>query len=483
MNKIYLNDSDFDELERLSMNLMPYKDNIVIGDYPILHDVQKPILVFGSLIGYSGKTIYEVKKNKIISRRSLEVLNRRFMALEARVNNDDIREEIIRFRNFYKRMLNQITEVEKDKPVSHDKMNDIFINSKWYIYERFSSFIGRKVIEFKNLSEDGSIEVEVKTAKVGMEPWIGKSYFDYTKNFLIILTSNKSQNNSLPTNYLIRVNGNATFIDLCLGHMTLINDVTINVVTKTIILKRILETNSAEPQHFKIEEQTKTLVSEPIYKFLYNRGLNRLTSPHSVIISNEKDFEQWHTENENIKRENRNNNIQGKYLIHYKRNVDNGFRIITDDLEITEKDNADIIARYSHKVGSGNTEVWEGSIIYSPITRALFLDLKGPIKRQQENDNISPIFLILNIPFGEREFNVLTGIVTGIRDDYGGSLGMMVVAEKMEIKNDKNDNNGINDNKGIIEQFFESFSANSSILPPSIPVANIDDLKRSMIKS
>lgn len=253
--------------------------------------------------------------------------------------------------------------------------------------------------------------------------------------------------------------------------MTFPNDVNHNVVTKTVVLEAIKGDVAPTPAHFNFSNpDIQENVKEGIYKFLYSRRLNRLTSPHNRLITNYNSLLEWHEENEEIKREARNENIKGTYDIFYKQH--NGFT--TDKLSIEENIEADLVAYYSHEVDRGKPQKWLGNVSYSPITRAVFISLQGSIKKQSNIENISTIFLILNIPSGERDFNVLTGIISGIKDDYAGSIGMLVVAAKHSDGYDPNKEGD------LLSRFFETYSGRASILPPGTPIATFDDLEKSI---
>jgi len=467
MGLIKLTREELGELEKIAIHLWDLKPELF---QEINSDPKKKINTarkLAAILGYNEKTIYEVIKSREISDRSLKVFSSNVEKLTAEKNSDA--EHALTF----------IERLLRKKELASQYANDIlhsFENTAWYIYSRSADSFERMIIKFGDLDFD-KIPVIVTMPEKGMFPWQGFAYTDATKKFLSIQTFNRGVPNALPTNYLIRINDTEEAIDICIGHMTFVSQIFQNVVTKTIVLEKVKDAHEhsarklydAEKDNLKPQD----MISSSISRYLNNEGAVRLTTPHSRIITNINQLEGWLNENEELKRDARNVNIPGEYQIFYKRNPED--KDLTDDkLDIRENSSADLEAFYFHKVDK--EQQWKGSVSYSPITRAIFIALSGPLKKNY-SENISSIFIILNLPSGERDFEVLTGIISGIRDNYDGSIGLLVVAVK-KSKVNKNSQ----EVKNALMPFFNRNADAARIMTPSFPVAKFEDLQQHIMQ-
>ena len=68
----------------------------------------------------------------------------------------------------------------------------------------------------------------------------------------------------------------------------------------------------------------------------------------------------------------------------------------------------------------------------------------------------------------------MTGVISGIRDEYDGSIGMLVVAVKEEERS--------LEKKEVISDFFKYFSFQCCIHPPKLPIGSIMDLTMAKVE-
>ncbi len=481
MEKITITETELVELQALAYYLIEHHLDIINDHvtYTIPARSNMSFLrKFGAVMGYKGKTIYEVIKTRELSQRSLGLFYGRFGSVEKRYpKNKDIEPYIARVNSFKKKLEGQITKNLPHQEASQ-KYNvfSCFENTQWFIFERFYNFIGRKVITFRSSANENELKVKIETHKDGMAPWAGEAFCDASQEVIIINSYNELESNSLPTNYMIRVNSKIKKIDLCVGHMTFITDRKRNVVTKTVILKKIVGEDATTAEIEMGDPDIENIIGKGIYKFLYDRRLNRLSSPNHETITNSTLLDNWHTENEEGKKELRTEKIIGKYLVYYKRDAVAKSELVKALLTIKENPNADLIANYTYEVETGKPQTWIGEVSYSAITRAAFISLKGPIRKASVENN-SPIFLILNIPPGGRDFDTVTSILSGIQDRNEGALGVLAVIFRTE-----SDDLEI-EKKNKLEEFFNAASDHASIIPPKILVTTFNDLDRNISES
>jgi|GEM_PF-4197760 len=478
MKRFRITEDDYAELWVLADYLIAYHKDI-INSHPV-YKLPKgtPVsekLNFGAVIGYKGKTIYEIINNKAISSRSLALFNERFKRLkDGHMANPIARSYITRASNLSRKLESQVID---DGEVVHkkDSLVMLFENTRWYLYERSKDAIERHLIKFEKSAIEGQLTVEIESNRENTSSWVGKAIFTSNNELLVIETFYKDQVKSLPINLLIRVSNRYTSIDLCIGHMTHTRDSYHSIVTKIIVIENQTENANPTKARFRLNEAgIGNAVAKGIYKLLWNRKLSRLSAPHPAII-NQAMLDQWYAENEQAKRQSRNENIIGEYSIYYKGEPEPDYPLTKDKLVIKENIHADLIAEYIHEVDKGKPQIWRGDVTYSSVTRAAFISLVGPFKGDV-SENISTIFLTLNIPAGGRMFDTVTGIVCGVNDRDEGALAMLVVAVKNSREMD------YVDHQDKVANFFKKTPHPSYIFSPEIPVANIEDLSRNLTK-
>lgn len=363
---------------------------------------------------------------------------------------------------------------KKNNPKSVRNIIELFEGKKWFLYERVYRGIERHIMSFTKGVDSNTLSVAVKSMDQINSPWTGSAHFDESKSFLIIQTTKSRVHNSSPATYLIRVDNEAGNIDLCIGHVTLAKRSTKNIISKTVMLQRIFgKDRSIRLITWEAIAKKKRLVDPNIVRFFEDKAANRLTSPHSSIILNLKTLQEWHEQNDKIKREQRNSAIIGTYSIFYRGEM---FKqgLTEDTLTIKENMSCDLTANYSHALDEDNIQESVGPVIYSPTTKSAFIHLTGPIGKS-EIEKTNSIFLILNLPPGEKQFHVLTGIASGIRDTYDGCISLMVLAVQQKEKTTP-----IKKNDKKVVEFFKTFAHRALIIPPQIPVSSFKDLAASI---
>ena len=437
----------------------------------------------GALFGYKERSVYTTHFPENLSGKSLS----KFSELLGKLPAEKAKSIVDRFEKLKgKILLNALTYA-----VRKDEANTLqnFVDTKWYCYERTLNGIGRKSIEFDNkLDENKKIKVTVYTTDKKYAPWTGIAYCDITQDYLLIETTN-SVTQSDNTNYMIRIEKNCIDLTLCVGHVTFQHANHKNVVTKTVLLEKILDKSAADSKEFDLSDNTKNEIGEEIYKFLFNRDKNRLSSPHDKIIINKQVLKEWHASNDIHKLYNRNNHLIGEYDIFYAkdpvfRSELSGLSLTKDTLTISENSDLDLIASYTHEIEKDKPIKWQGDVNSSQVTKVVTIFLHGPyldvsndVKSFIQTDK--PICLVLNIPVGERPFDTLAGIVTGVSDDDLGVISLLVVAVKKST-----DIVSLPDYVNQVESFFSFYAVQSWIKPPEdTNISRFDDLQKSTIES
>ncbi|WP_118973795.1 hypothetical protein [Taibaiella koreensis] len=145
--------------------------------------------------------------------------------------------------------------------------------------------------------------------------------------------------------------------------------------------------------------------------------------------------------------------LLGEYRIYYKIDhtaLESELRM--DRLFIEENTKGKITAKLLHEVNN-EMQVWEGNVLVSETTHAIFISLSGPAGK-----NISSIFLVISVPPGHIKWQITTGILSGIKDSYDGLIGLLVVIAKGKTFNEK---------QHSINGFINTYMASSYIESPT----------------
>lgn len=425
-------------------------------------------LQLGAMLKLSGNGIYNaINKTKRLSPTALAAIDERFKLISKcelySLEKGDIAFALI------EKIKGQPVDYKLERALEQtdDPITTLLLASKWKLYERFIPEMGIRSIEF-TLQEDGKkLNVKIGTSKGDRRSWTGEAYFDRLKDVLVILSQDKE--NTYITNYMFKLDRKAPDITLLIGHMTFLQDINNNIVSKSVILERDTA-KEVKPQLVSLASAKKDYPE--IYEYLKDRRMNRISSPHSQNISSKKDLKKWQTDNMSNRNKEINEGIFTKWKIYYKKDLKDTPTI--DEIEISKNGEVE----YTHKVESGGERKWIGEMTFSQKTRNIFIALKdeddkGPNSQNQSNS----IFIILNVPGGYRSLDTLIGIISGVTDDFDTCVGMLIVA----IRVGKSANIGVNVDT-VVESFFRKYQDKPSILPPKFPIGNISELDEYLKK-
>jgi len=356
----------------------------------------------------------------------------------------------------------KLIKVKKPRPVFKDRR---FIESKWYCYERrdFGGKveIAKSLIEFGRFNNKGIIDIKLQFAERRIADWIGHGFFN-DKDGILSINLNTGNGNDY-THFLFRIDTRDKDISLCIGHKTFSTEEHSNIVSKTILIERITDKGLFKPSLGLFSFRSPSIPGE-ICRFLSVREKNRMSSPHSFVISNLNLLDAWLKENE-VRPSVRISSLVGKYSVYYTVKEILDFKI--DRLEICKSDRARIIAKYIHMLDDGEKEEHEGEVLINYTTGIMTLILHGP-QVQEEDGKINiydnrPIVLIITIPSQETQvIEVLTGIIAGTRDYNDGIVARLTVlvkegkAKKVSIQNEE-----------LLKKYFAFFAPRGKVRPPS----------------
>lgn len=515
MKMIQLNDEDFLRLQNLSVYFYTNHSNIINDNKLIgkLRLKRKPgdFEIFSAVIGYALSTFYGKKEDKILQIVKIKTLFKYYDDLKKSENlneNDKVKidEALTLQQDLYREIKIEVSPTDQTVLSQFEK-------TQWHCFERHQEAIGRNLFTFKHVRVNSKeIDVDIDSTDPLLHKWTGKGYLDKSQNYLCIQTEYSKQSGHFPTNYLFRIDSDSKEIKLCIGHETFIHKRDMNVITKTVVMKKLFPPEKGSSKIFLLEDgSAKASIESNIYRFLRDRKQNRLASPRSIPITNEKDLDEWFRKNDTEKKKSLIYFTKGNYTLCYQKDEVLG-TITQDKLWIRENSNSDIDVYYSHRIGDVHDQMYKGNITYSALTHAVFITLLGPLENN-EAKNSSPVFLILNIPSSSRNFQVLTGIISGIRDEHDGPISLLTCVVKRndnevgseqdkvytenKIKNDpiiKDDPDEMpkidedlftltNDEIEVITKFFKIFQKNGLVLTPPEKVTNLAGLNKAVMNA
>jgi hypothetical protein len=362
--------------------------------------------------------------------------------------------------NHLKKRIEAKIESISRRPLFIDTVEDRrFTNTVWYGFERKLENGKDKILKTKfKFGSYGSgklIDVIFFTENSESAEWKGKAFISHTDATLSISLTTEQGSHYL--HFLFRIETRVESASLWIGHKTYSTEEYGNIVSKTILLQK--EGSKDATPNFGILDYKSIDVPRQIAEFLSLKEKNRMSSPHGDVVINSLDKLISWSENkrsEDIKFK----ALFGNYQVYYKINE----KEYIDSL-IIEIKNKKPHAKYTHIKDDDEIEIHEGEVSINFTTKRLTLFLHGPIIEDNpvcDAEDDVPLILILQIPpKGTTVIEVLTGIITGSKDNGEGIVARLTMLVKCDDATQLSD-----ERKTSIEKYFKLFQNQSKVRPP-----------------
>jgi hypothetical protein len=377
----------------------------------------------------------------------------------------------------------------KSTIINHVKV-DPFISaltgSNWHLYALENGQIMRRVLLFKNTTNDNGY-CDFTISSINGQAWVGDMRFIETDKLLVgickltdtppsgEIDKNLVDENNY-THFAFKISLKSKAMTLSVGHMTFLSGQTSHVVTKTVILQRELD-KPLEPKLLKFNEEIHPNedFSTNIRSFFQEPLRNRLSSPHSRDIKDMKSFDDWMKGN--IDASKINSSIIGEYEVFYMRKSERTSKeeLRIDYLTITTNLKQTLEARFEERREDEVLFFWKGRVSENIEANTLTLYMEGPLQHNGRKLDAKPLFLMISVPgVATSKINTLTGIIAGIKSYNQGAVARLFVMKKMDDKFPTTD-------KEVkkIEKFFSMFKENGRVRPPvKNIISKFTDLER-----
>jgi len=438
----------------------------------------------------------EGKRQNPWTRRSFNSFCKRF-DMEAKNANKQIRQKYEQWKQELTEIYNQPTIKRKANAASSKKVvinhgADSFLKvlegTYWYCYEAEGDVIRQKVIHFtgatpgKNGCLDFTYTFNDGDGQVKFE---GDMRFIDADSLLVGICRNMSTSGLIDwenkphderaevhyTHFAFPIKNKSEQLTLCIGHKTFYNSEQGNVVTKSVILEKVLQI-IPEPIPGKYDPKQK-MINEDIRKYLSDRKLNRISTPHQVQVYNEKKltafFRRQSQMNDRKYRVDRT--IIGVYDFIYCLFVDphkGNVPIIKRKFEIIQLPDGLFQGKYTELVQvAENNETkeeehdWTGLIYENADTDTLNMVLNGPYLKGKLLPVSTPLFILLYVSTKKAcKIDTVTGIAMHIREPNAGPVARLILLTKQEKYDTK-----------LIEDFFVKFKEGARVRPPNDRIA------------
>lgn len=382
-----------------------------------------------------------------------------------------------------------------DKELKQKKSTNLlskFVLTNWACFELDGDEkITKKLLQFGELDKDGLCEVffHLSHESHGSNPLklAGKAKFISGNELIVATLENTILDKAYEyTHFTIMVDGKIENIELCLGHKTFVHYKTGNIVTKSIVLEKLVEL-SLTPQKFLRWGTVR--IKQRLFEYFKDREFSRLAFMRDARISNYDDFSRW---------------IHEAYPPS----------VVSDRLEaeykifVPDKSGNPIcygyinISPYTETVGNliknkKDNQVWVGRAEENLENATLTFILNGPFKynelefvehldvyRSRSKKYISPIIIALQVSY-EDTYDTLVGTIADSWDEKSKSSRCHLAVLKKEGKYGTDSKyhkfNHVYD-VNIIKDFFKKYSQMTIEVSKEIAVKNFAELTKLVKK-